>query len=184
MFTFQVQPNLTLALLQPHHSQEIYNLVDTNRQHLKHWLGWVDGVQSPDIYRDSIIPAWLQQLAANDGFTAGIRHHGKLVGMINLHFINWKTRSTSIGYYLSEEAQGNGIMQACVTAILQHAFDDLNLNKVDIQCAEGNKRSRHIPERLGFKQEGISRDAEFINGHYNDIVTYSLLAKEWRATSK
>ncbi|WP_411675028.1 GNAT family N-acetyltransferase [Cytobacillus kochii] len=49
-----------------------------------------------------------------------------------------------------------------------------------MQCAEANIKSRNIPKRLGFKQEGINREAEFINGCYNNIVTYSLLRIEWK----
>ena len=48
-----------------------------------------------------------------------------------------------------------------------------------IHCAVGNRRSRAIPERLGFTQEGIARDAEWLYDHYVDLVTYSLLAPEW-----
>ncbi|MCA1054274.1 GNAT family N-acetyltransferase [Rossellomorea aquimaris] len=180
MFKLKVSERISLGLLQPHHAEEVYSLVDANREHLNEWLGWVHNIKSEDDYRETIIPMWLKQFADNDGFNAGIVYEGKVVGMISLHFINWKTKHTSIGYYLSKQYEGKGIISMCVRALLDYAFHDLELNKVEIQCAEANTRSRKIPEHLGFKQEGIHRDAEFINGHYNDIVTYSLLRKEWQ----
>uniref|UniRef100_UPI00406C2575 GNAT family N-acetyltransferase n=1 Tax=Cytobacillus sp. FSL W7-1323 TaxID=2921700 RepID=UPI00406C2575 len=64
--------------------------------------------------------------------------------------------------------------------MLDYILCDLGLNKVEIQCAEANIKSRNIPKRLGFKQEGINREAKFINGCYNNIVTYSLLRIEWK----
>jgi ribosomal-protein-serine acetyltransferase len=180
MFRFKVNEQIDLRLLQPLHAEEIYKLVDGNRAHLKEWLGWVNNIKSADDYRETIIPIWLKQFADNNGFNAGIYLRGKLIGMISLHYINWKTKHTSIGYYLGKESEGKGIIISCVKSLMDYAFEDLKLNKVEIQCAEGNVKSRNIPERIGFKQEGISRDAEFINDHYNDIVTYSMLRSEWK----
>ena len=51
---------------------------------------------------------------------------------------------------------------------------------MEILCATGNTRSRAIPERLGFTQEGIIRQAERFNDHYNDLVVYGMLASEWK----
>ncbi|MFH0070732.1 GNAT family N-acetyltransferase [Peribacillus sp. NPDC056705] len=179
MFTYTVNEQIKLALLQPHNADEIYKVVDSNRAYLKEWLGWVDNVKSAEDYRATIIPSWLKQFAENNGFNAGIYYDERLVGMISLHFINWKTKHTSIGYYLAKEAQNQGIITNCVRELMNFSFDILDLNKVEIQCAKENHKSRKIPERLGLKLEGISRDAEFINGHYNDIATYSILKNEW-----
>jgi ribosomal-protein-serine acetyltransferase len=60
-----------------------------------------------------------------------------------------------------------------------YAFDQYHLNKVEILCATGNTRSRAIPERLGFTQEGIIRQGERFHDHYNDLVVYGMLASEW-----
>jgi ribosomal-protein-serine acetyltransferase len=180
VFKLKVSEQISLGLLQPHNADEVYSLVDANRDHLEEWLGWVNNIKSKNDYSETIIPIWLKQFADNNGFNAGIFYEGKLVGMVSLHFINWKTRHTSIGYYLSKQDEGKGIISMCVKSLLDYAFRDLELNKVEIQCAEANTKSRNIPERLGFKQEGINRDAEFINGHYNNIVTYSLLRTEWQ----
>ncbi|XXM70792.1 GNAT family N-acetyltransferase [Lysinibacillus sphaericus] len=184
MFTFNVNEQIDLGLLQPHHAEEVYELVDGNREHLKEWLGWVNNIKSAEDYRGTIIPIWLKQFADNNGFNAGIYFQGKLIGMISFHFINWKTKHTSIGYYLGKEAEGKGIITTCVKTLLRYAFEDLKLNKVEIQCAEENTKSRKIPERLGFKLEGVSRDAEFINDHYHDVVTYSMLRREWEEQAK
>ncbi|MFD1019612.1 GNAT family N-acetyltransferase [Thalassobacillus hwangdonensis] len=181
MFTLKVNEELQLGLLQPHQAEEVFALVDGNRAHLREWLGWVDNVSSAKDYSEAIIPAWLQQFGENNGFNAGIYLNGSLVGMVSLHFINWKTKHTSIGYYLGRNVEGKGIITNCIEKLLSYSFTELGLNKVEIQCAEFNLRSRKIPERMGFKKEGINRDAEYINGKFNDIVTYSLLKREWQA---
>jgi ribosomal-protein-serine acetyltransferase len=127
---------------------------------------------------------WLRQFADGNGFNAGIRYKGKLVGMIGLHAIDRANRKTSIGYYIAEEAQGKGIVTKSVKAILDYVFRELGLNRVEIRCGVHNKKSRAIPERLGFVQEGIIRDGEWLYDHFHDLVVYSMLAKDWLANSE
>jgi ribosomal-protein-serine acetyltransferase len=53
------------------------------------------------------------------------------------------------------------------------------MHKVEIRAASGNKKSRAVPERLGFKQEGCIRQAEYLYDHYVDHVVYGMLDLEW-----
>ncbi|PLT30764.1 GNAT family N-acetyltransferase [Peribacillus deserti] len=183
MFSFKVNEEISIELLQQQHKEELFLLIDKNREHLRKWLSWVDKRKSAaDL--EPIFPIWLKNYADNNGFDAGIRYKGKLAGMIGLHYIDWKNKSTSIGYFLSEEAQGSGIITTCVHGLLLYLFTDLELNRVEIQCAAGNERSKAIPERLGFVKEGIKRDGQWLYDHYEDLVTYSMLAEEWKKNSK
>ncbi|WP_408015211.1 GNAT family N-acetyltransferase [Rossellomorea arthrocnemi] len=179
IFSFTVDHEISIELFQQQHKEELYALIDSNRDHLRQWLLWVDKRRSPEDF-EPIIPIWIRNYADNNGFDAGIRYQGQLVGMIGLHFIDWKTRSTSIGYLLSENAQGNGIITRTVTSLLNYLFKEMGLNRVEIQCALNNKKSMGIPERLGFSKEGITRDGQWLYDHYEDLVTYSLLKKDWQ----
>ena len=86
-----------------------------------------------------------------------------------------------IGYWLGEEFQGKGIMTAASRILIHYAFDEFQLNRVEIRCAVGNTRSRAIPERLGFIQEGMIGDGEWLYDHYVDLIVYRMLAREWTA---
>jgi ribosomal-protein-serine acetyltransferase len=178
MFSFKVDKEISIELLQLQHKEELFILIDSNREHLRKWLLWVDKRKSPDDF-DSIIPMWLKNYADNNGFDAGIRYNGRLVGMVGLHYIDWKNRATSIGYFLAEDAQGFGIITRSITAILDYLFTTLKLHRVEIQCAINNHKSIAVPERLMFVKEGIKRDGQFLHDRYEDLVTYSLLASEW-----
>ncbi len=178
LFSYQVDDEISIELLQQHHKNELFELIDTNREHLRKWLLWVDKRQSAEDF-ETIIPIWINNYADNNGFDAGIRYHGKLVGMIGLHFIDWKNSNTSIGYFLSEDAQGKGIITKSVASLLHYLFGSLNLNRVEIQCAKNNDKSIAIPERLGFVREGIKREGQWLYDHYEDLVTFSLLSKDW-----
>ena len=66
-------------------------------------------------------------------------------------------------------------MTNCCRTLIQHAFDVWKLNRVTIECATENARSRAIPERLGFKLEGIVRGIEWLQDRYVDHAMYGLL---------
>ena len=60
----------------------------------------------------------------------------------------------------------------------------MGLHRVEIRAAEDNLRSRAIPERLGFEQEGVLREAERVGERYHDLVVYGLMASEWQAAAR
>ncbi|WP_421385216.1 GNAT family N-acetyltransferase [Bacillus salacetis] len=178
MFSFKVDEEISIELLQQHQKEELFELVDENRDHLRKWLLWVDKRKSSEDFVP-IIPMWIHNYADHNGFDAGIRFNGELVGMIGLHYIDWKNSTTSMGYFLSEKAQGKGIITRAVAALLDYIFETWKINRVEIQCAAGNDKSMAIPERLGFVNEGVKREGQWLYDHYEDLVTYSLLAGEW-----
>lgn len=116
-----------------------------------------------------------EQLARNDGFqTAVIENHG-IVGVVGFHGVSWQHRPTSIGYWLAAPAQGRGVMTRAVRALVDHALGTWRLHRVEIRAAVDNTRSRAIPERLGFTQEGVAYEAERIGDRYTDQAVYAML---------
>jgi len=65
-------------------------------------------------------------------------------------------------------------------ALTEYALNELKLNKVEIRAAVENQKSRNIPERLGFIQEGTIRRGEWLYDHYVDTVVYGMLREEWQ----
>ncbi|WP_338587169.1 GNAT family protein [Paenibacillus sp. Y5S-9] len=178
MLPFQVNESIVLKLIQSRDRDELYALIDENRKYLRAWLLWVDKRQSPSDL-DSVIEVWTHNYEERNGFDSGIWFNGQLVGMLGLHYIDWNNRATSIGYFLAESAQGKGIITKSIEQLLKYLFNELKLNRVIIQCAENNFKSRAIPEKIGFTNEGTSREAQWVYDHYENIVTYSLLSSEW-----
>ncbi|KAB7666872.1 GNAT family N-acetyltransferase [Bacillus sp. B1-b2] len=178
MFNIFVDPHIKLRLLETTDANELFLLVDNNRQYLREWLPWVDQIYSPYQYQN-IIPMWQQLFTDRTELNAGIYFHNRLVGMISIQQIEWANRKASIGYYLAEDAQGNGIMAKSVAAILNYAFYYLKLNRMEILCGVKNHKSQAIPEKLLFQKEGMIRDGEFLYDHYHDLYSYSMLAREW-----
>jgi ribosomal-protein-serine acetyltransferase len=118
-------------------------------------------------------------VSANDGFQAAIVSDGQMAGMVGFISVDWGRRSTSIGYWLGRRFQGRGTMTAAVRVLTGHALVDWDLNRVEIRAASENHRSRAIPARLGFREEGTLRQADRVGGRYLDLVVPSMLAADW-----
>ncbi len=176
-FHLNIDEELELRLLKRKEAEIHYRLVDKNRDHLRQWLAWVDGTTSPETMV-GFIENTLEQAEKNQGVQAGIWHHDELVGIIGHHHIDWNNRHTSIGYWLSQEHVGKGIMSRACEALINFSLRDLGLNRVEIRCAEQNKKSRAIPERLGFVREGLLREVEWLYDHYVDHVVYSKISNK------
>ena len=179
MFSHILSENTELRLLEERHAQELTDLTDRNREHLRAWLPWVDTNRTVED-RKKFIRGALKQFAQNNGFQAGVWYEGRLVGVVGNHGIDWENRSTTLGYWLGKEYQGKGLMTAACRALVDHAFGELGLNRVSIACATENKKSCAIPERLGFRQEGVQRQAEWLYDHFVDHAVYAAIASEWR----
>lgn len=182
MFCHTVSDDIQLKLLELRDAEELFALTDASRAYLREWLPWVDSTGTVD---DTIafIQSALDQFASNRGFQAGILYKGQLVGALGLHDMNWGNRSSSVGYWLGENVQGKGIMTQACKAVVNLAFREYGLNRVEIRAAVENRKSRAIPERLGSQQEGICRQAEWLYDHYVDHAVYGMLAADWPVES-
>lgn len=180
MFKHIIDKELELKRLDNCDADELFALIDSNRLHLKQWLPWVDGVKNTDNLK-GFIESTKQQYVNNDGFQAGIWYKDKLAGIIGFHSINWTHKSTSIGYWLGKEFEGKGIMTRACIVFIDYAFKHLKLNRIEIKCGEDNHKSRSIPKRLGFKNEGTLRQSEWLYDHFVSHIVYGLLTNEWES---
>lgn len=156
---------------------ELYALVEANREHLARWMPWA--AEQDLAGTERFIAEAKAQLSAENGFQAKIEPEGEIVGVVGFHAVDRVNRSAGLGYWLAESAQGKGTMAKVVGEVLDHAFDEWGLHRVEIHCAPENHRSRRIPERLGFREEALLRETELVGGRYLDSVVYGMLAEEW-----
>lgn len=179
MLTHTLSADSHLRLLEESDADELYALLDANRAHLRRWLPFIDSTTSP---ADSLgfIRSTRKQLSDNQGYSLAIVYQGRIVGCCGYHNINWINKKTSIGYWLGEDAQGKGLVTAAVRALLDNAFHNWGLNRVEIRAAVGNVKSQAIPRRLGFTEEGIVKESEWLYDRYVDHIAFAMLASEWK----
>jgi len=172
-------PDLQLRDLSESHAPGLYELLETNRSSLREWLPWLDTQRS---VQDSIqfIRTARTQSDRNESLSLGIWYRNDLCGVISFHRIDWPNRATMIGYWLSADFQGKGLMTESCRAFVDYGFTRMSLHRIEIRCATGNLKSRAIPERLGFTKEAVLRDCEWLYDHYVDLIVYSMLAPDWK----
>jgi ribosomal-protein-serine acetyltransferase len=162
-------------------AEELYAVVEADRAHLVPWMPWAAG-QTPDGTM-AFIRQTIDQEEADDGFQRALTVDGAIVGVIGFHRIDRENLSTSIGYWLAKQFEGQGLMTTAVRRLVAHAFGEWGLHRVELRASPDNTRSRAIAERLGFREEGLLREAErFADDDFRDVVVYSILRDEWEPT--
>jgi ribosomal-protein-serine acetyltransferase len=174
---FRISGGLQLRLLGERDAAELHALIEENRPYLARWLPWAAG-QTP-AETEGFVARCHEQLLGNDGFQAAVIVDGSIAGMAGFPRVDWANRLAGIGYWLAEDRQGRGVMTACVRRLADHAFGAWDLSRVEIRAATGNRRSRALPERLGFDQEGILREAELVGDRRLDLAVYAMPAAGW-----
>jgi len=178
MLTIPVDDDLKLRQLQKADAVTLFELIDANRAHLRQWLPWLDITRS---WRDS--EAFIEDTAAKcvrgEGLVCGIWQAVQLTGLVSFNGIDSMNRKAEIGYWLSDNCQGRGIMTKACKALMRYGYEQLGLNRITIRCGRENHRSRAIPKRLGMTLEGIERQGEYLYDHFSDLEVYRLLRQEF-----
>lgn len=176
--TIKIDNNLSLRQIIPMDAEDIFHIIDSERTFLGQWLPFVASTQSADDTL-SFINHYNQVSDENDAGIFTIRIDGSCVGIIGFKGTDIENHKTEIGYWLSERNQGQGIITRSLKELCRIAFEDLDINRIQIKCAEENDRSKAIPKRLGFTFEGIERDGERMsNDNYVNLEIYSLLKSD------
>lgn len=104
-----------------------------------------------------------------------------ILGLVSLCDIDNLNRSCEFHIMIGDKNQrGKGMGYFAITEILRHAFDDLNLNRVELKVLPDNEPALALYRKAGFTQEGILRRYAFKNGEYRDTVIMSILREEWK----
>jgi ribosomal-protein-serine acetyltransferase len=178
MFVYRLSESIELRVLETRHAAEFFRLVRKNYDRLLVWCPWLDRVSSIESAR-LFLREKLERFVNSNGFTAGIFDEGKLVGVIALEYIDEPNSITEIGYWLDSDAEGKGLVFRSCRAVIDYAFHELKLGRIQIRCATGNRRSRAVAEKLGFHREGIIRRCERLFDRTVDLVVYGMLSDEW-----
>ncbi|HDR9801805.1 TPA: GNAT family N-acetyltransferase [Burkholderia cenocepacia] len=108
----------------------------------------------------------------------------QMVGVIYLLDIDWISRSAEFAIQIGDSAaRGIGIGTEATRLALDHAFDDLNLHRLHLTVLASNAHAIALYEKVGFRAEGLQRQAAFKSGRHVDVVPMALLAHERPARS-
>lgn len=177
-----VRPGTTLRTWRMSDAPALYQCVDQNRMRLRQWMPWLDITQSVQ-QLGPFLQSCLDGYETGGCFRVGIWVKNEIGGVVSLEEINMMHRTAKIGYWISEEHQGKGLMTDSVRSLIQYALEERGLKTLGIRAATGNRRSRAVAERVGMKFEGTLRQQEWLYDHYVDHAAYTLLSSEWPPAS-
>lgn len=114
-------------------------------------------------------------------FGIHVRADGRLIGNVTLDSLDAKNRSAVLGIVIGEkEYWGRGFGTDATRLMVQYAFAELNLHRVELHVFSFNERAIRAYVKAGFREEGRRREAIFRDGRYWDDVIMGILAPEWR----
>lgn len=172
--------NITLIPATPRYAQDLFKVVDANRDYIGQWLPWAYTTTTVD---DEI--QFLRMMADKEAlgsvYMRAIQLDGEVVGAIDLHNVTREHRHAEIGYFLGVNASGKGVMHRALAQLEDLGFDQLGMNKINILAATDNLPSRHVAERANYHLDGVLREDLNVNGILHDAAIYSKLYREWSA---
>lgn len=147
---------------------------------------WVAPPTTAEAYR-----TWLARLTSPDGrlrsasFLARRVDDASLVGVFNVSEIaRGLFQSAYVGYYAFAANAGQGYMTEAFARVLDAAFGEAGLHRIEANVQPGNTRSLALVERMGFAREGYSRRYVKVAGRWRDHVRYAMLAEDWPAARR
>jgi len=173
-----VNRNIYLRPVTLEDAEEVFLLSNANRKHIGTFLPWVDDTKTVGDTR-AFIASTSCDSVYNGVFALVICFQEKIVGMVDFHGGSIKNKTLEIGYWLSKEFKGQGIMTKACAGLIEYAFKNTDANRIVICCDTSNFKSQAIPQRLGFVKEGIEREANMVRDRFVDINRNSMLRQEW-----
>lgn len=172
-------PRTLLCPIEPADGPDLWAAVDGSRWHLERWLSWVPFNNSPEASQ-RYVEVCAQDWDAGRAVRLAIRSktNRELLGMVGLDSIVHLHRSCELGYWLRRDVTGQGLMTEAAATCLRFAFETLGAHRVRCAAATENYPSLRVIMRLGFRFEGISRQAEQIGPRWLDHAVFAKLATD------
>lgn len=169
-----------LRPLEPWHAGELIDNIDRGRDFIGRHIGLPDGLTDLDEAR-AFLRAYADKRAADAGSLHGLWLAGRLVG--GLLFRVWDTPSgvCEAGCWLEPSAAGRGLVTRGMRTLLDWAFDERGMHRVEWYASTANEPSINVARRLGMTREGVLREVYPHRGVRTDAEIWSVLAPEWRA---
>lgn len=123
--------------------------------------------------------------AQHVGYIAATVEDDALVGVLNLsEIVRGAFESAYLGYYAFAPFEGRGYMTEALALLLDAAYRDVGLHRVEVNIQPSNVRSLALVERVGFAREGYSRRYVKIAGRWRDHIRFAMIAEDWRASRR
>lgn len=182
-------------LLRPYRRRDVMSIHDAvlaSLPDLVPWLPWATGynrASAVHFVRESQ-SAWqegraydftirrLDHRGSDDGM--GPADPGRHLGGISIWYTSRANMVGEIGYWVRSDLTGRGVCTEAAGRVLRYGFDELDLHRIALRIAVGNRASERVAEKLGFLLEGTLRDEVKVGSTWLDHTVWGMLEGEWR----
>ena len=158
--------------------EDFKEFAELNKSSLDFYKGLMKPVLDFDKFKLSVEN---NQAETNESLMICQNLDNKIVGAINLSQIFRKAfQNCYLGYSLGVHFTGKGYMTEAVNLVLQHAFENLKLHRVEANVQPHNSASIKVLQRCGFTKEGFSRKYLKIDDVWCDHERWAIIVEDWR----
>jgi len=108
-----------------------------------------------------------------------LENDDEIIGLVTLANIDYINRCAELHIMIGNDYQNKGAGKYAVKSILDYAFKDINLNRVELSALENNERAIGLYKKMGFKVEGLKRKAYYKEGKYVNKIEMAILREEY-----
>lgn len=165
--------NIKLRALAPGDAEEVLDYHIRNREFLRKFEPSRDeGFYTIDSQKRTLTENYKQFVKGN-AVSFGIYNSNKLIGKIRIsNIVMGVFKNAFIGYSLDEKHQGMGYMKQAVNLVVEYAFEELELHRIEATTLIDNEKSQRVLRNAGFNELGISEKYLYINGEWRDHVVF------------
>jgi ribosomal-protein-serine acetyltransferase len=170
---------LVLAPVDPSDARELWLAVEASRAHLERWLPWVPFTTDADAsyrYAEASATDWDHGRACR--FTIRERGGRRLLGVVGLEALAQLHEGAELGYWLRLDSVRRGYMTEASRVVIDWAFRKVNAHRIRVAAATDNHASLGVIRKLGFRFEGIAREAERCQGRWLDHAIFAMLVSD------
>lgn len=171
---------LVLRLYDPADVEPLFAAVMASSAELRRWMPWCSADYAIDDTRTFVDFA---RGAAERGdeynFGAFRSDEGSIVGSAGLNRRDRVNRSANLGYWVRSDRTGQGIATSAARLVARFGFQTLQLERITIQAALGNRASQRVAQKLGAQYEGVARRAVRVGDEQQDAACFSLIPADW-----
>lgn len=164
----EMTPQDVNALLKLFGNPQVVKFLDMNpiktADQAEEWMRWIGGIFS-----------------SKGGLRWGIESKvdGEFIGSAGLHSWNREAHYAQLGFDIAQQHWKENYPEEVARAIIRFGWDQMNLNRIEVNMVQGNVALMKIMEHLGFRHEGVFRQRLRKGGKYYDVHLYGLLRKEY-----
>jgi RimJ/RimL family protein N-acetyltransferase len=172
-----------LRPLEPWQAEEFLAHMDRGREHVGQYIGLADAVTDLASSR-AYLQGYADKTATDTGRIYGIWVDGKLVGGVLFRTMDLELGNAEAGCWLEPAAVGRGLVTRAARVIIDWAFEERGIHRVEWLVSAANQASIAVARRLGMTKEGVLREYYPHHGRRYDVEVWSVLAPEWQASKQ